>query len=88
MPAQRQWLPVQASPRHTVGSCSQTAPRGGNPNTISILLTPRVLGETTAQGRAELPRVTQCLSHSGNTHGCPPGPSPTRRHPKGRVEVR
>lgn len=52
MPAQRQWLPVQASPRHTVGSCSQTAPRGGNPNTISILLTPRVLGETTAQGRA------------------------------------
>lgn len=32
MPTQRrQWLSVQASPRHTVGCCSQTAPQGGIP---------------------------------------------------------
>lgn len=42
VPVQRtQWLSVQASPGCTVGSCSQAAPHGGNPNSISSLLTPR-----------------------------------------------
>lgn len=71
----RQWLSVQASPRRTVGSCSRTAPRGGNPDSISALLTPQCREKPQArEGLAAW--VTQHLSHSGHTHGCPPGPSP------------
>lgn len=59
MPAQRrQGLSVQASPSHTVGSCSQTAPHGGNPNSISTLLTPQ---------RREKPQPREGLSPQGHT---------------------
>lgn len=63
-----------ASPRRTVGSCSQTAPHGGNPNSISAALTPRFREKP--QSRGGRPAwVTQHLSHSGNIHGRPPGPA-------------
>lgn len=63
-----------ASPRRTVGSCSQTAPHDGNPNSISAPLTPQ--WREKPQPRGSLPAwVTQHLSHSGNTHGRPPGPA-------------
>lgn len=77
-----------ASPGRTVGSCSQTAPHGGNPNSISAPLTPQ--RREKPQSRGSLPAgVTQHLSHSGNIPGCPPGPAqPSRRHPKGHLEVK
>lgn len=70
-----------ASPGRTVGSCSQTAPHGGNPNSISAPLTPQ--RREKPQSRGSLPAgVTQHLSHSGNIPGCPPGPA-QQETPKG-----
>lgn len=83
----RQWFCVQASPRHTVGSCSQTAPRGESRQHLCSA-DPLSAGRDRSPGRAWLPGATYHLSHSGwaikTAH---PGPSPTRRPPNGHPEV-
>lgn len=78
----RQWLSVQASLRSTVDSCSQTAPHGGNPNSISTLLTVQCR-EKPQPREGGPPGVTQCLSHSGNIHDCPPSAQSHQETPKG-----
>lgn len=82
----RQWLSVQASPRRTVGSCSQRAPRGESQQHVRSA-EPSVQGETAGQGGSDRPghRASESLATFTTAH---PGPGPIRRHPKGHLAVK